>query len=123
MRKILQLAAAQTVIIDCLQGETFLIRMVTSIENLIINNISPGQLYVFFLSQDVVGGRSVTWGTMALNGTALDPAPHSVTVVTFIGQPGNYMQANLPGSWAGQSSQSVKDGKKRWRPQRLAQLK
>src|SRR5579864_8304087 len=109
-RRIIQLAAAQTTLIDAGLGETFYIRMVTSIRNLQILNISPGQLYVFVLTQNATGGHIVQWGAQALNPTALDPTPHSVTVITFIGQPGNYLQANVAGAWSGESPQSVKDG-------------
>lgn len=121
MRRVVQLAAAHTVTIDGLLGETFIIRLVTTIATLKVVNVSPGQLYVFILTQDGTGGRSVNWGAQALNATTPDPAPHSITTITFIAQPGNILQANLAGAWAGESTQSVKDGQRRWRPRRLAQ--
>jgi hypothetical protein len=115
------MASAQTVIIDGLQGETFLIRMVTSIRHLFVKNISPGQMYVFVLTQNNAGNHTVAWGAQALNATALDFRPHSITTITFIGQPGNILQANVAGAWQGPNTQLFgEDGTRRWRPRRLA---
>jgi|SRR5215831_41278 len=121
MRRVVQLAAAQTVIIDGLQGETFQIEMATSIRHLYVKNISPGQIYVFMLIQNASGNHTVTWGAQALNATALDFRPHSVTTITFIGQPGNILQANVAGTWTAPSTQLSEDGKRRWRRRLLAQ--
>jgi hypothetical protein len=116
------MAAAQSVIIDGIQGETFLIRMATSIRKLQVVNAAPGQLYVLILTQNNKGGHTVTWGAQALNATQPDPRPHSSTTLTFIAQPGNILQANVVGSWAGTNTQLFgEDGKRRWRRRQLAQ--
>ena len=130
MRTIVQMASAQTTLIDGLKGETFYIRMVTSIEFLQTINLSPGQLYVFVLTQDHIGGHAIAWEPLALNATQPDAEPYSITTVTFVAHPVDQivgptpktiLQATLAGGYSGQSTQSVKDGKKRWRPRFLAQ--
>jgi hypothetical protein len=100
MRRTVNFDAAQTLLIDALQGENFAVRMGTSIEQLLIKNVSPGQLYVFILTQDETGGRTVTWGTQALNGSPPDPAPQSITVQSFIGTAQGSLEANLAATWS-----------------------
>jgi len=98
MRRTLQIDAAQSVLIDALQGETFVIRMGTSIQRLQIKNVSPGQLYIFQLIQNQVGGHTIAWGAQISNGTAADPNPYSTTTQSFIGSTGGILRANLPGA-------------------------
>ena len=100
MRRPVQIEAAQTTQIDGLQGETFFIRLVTSIENLWVKNISPGQIYIFVLIQNEAGGHTVNWGAQALNASQPDPVPHSVTVQNCIGTTGGTLQSNIPGVWS-----------------------
>ena len=98
MRRVLHIDAAQSVLIDALQGETFVISLITSIKQLRVKNVSPGQLYVFLLTQNYAGNHKITWGSEVLNGTAANPEPHSTTVQCFIGDTGGILKANLPGT-------------------------
>lgn len=98
MRRLVQIDAAQSVLIDALKGETFLISFSTSIEYLRIKNASPGQLYVFILKQNAAGKHRIAWGGQVLNATAIDPQPNSVTVQKCVGQPGGILQATIPGT-------------------------
>jgi hypothetical protein len=95
MRRTVQLEAQQTVLIDGTQGETFIIRMNRSIWQLWTKNLSPGQLYVFVMTQDSRGGHTVQWGDQVYNVSPLNPAPHSTTVQSFIGNADGTLQANL----------------------------
>jgi hypothetical protein len=98
MRRIIQIDAAQAVLIDALQGETFAIQLGTSISNLQIENVSPGQLYVFILTQDHVGGHTVAWGSEVLNAVSANPDPNSTTILCCIGTTGGILEANIPGT-------------------------
>jgi len=93
MRRLIQAAAAQSMVLDALQGETFVIALGASVQ-------SPGMLYVFLLKQNFSGGNSVAWGADIRNGTAADPRPFAVTVQSFIADTGGILKANLPGTWS-----------------------
>jgi hypothetical protein len=99
MRRTVNIDAAQTVIIDALQGETFIIWMDAPIGQLGVKNVSPGQLYLFRFMQDSFGGHTVGWGGGILNMIQPDPMPNSTSVQSCIGMTGGVLQANLPGSW------------------------
>lgn len=99
MRRLVQLEAAQTLLIDASQGESFLIQMATSIQTLRLKNVIPGQLYLFMLVQNQAGGHRITWGSQVLNAEPADPAPHSITVQSCIASTGGILLANIPGSW------------------------
>lgn len=101
MRRVVTIPSAQSVLIDAYQGETFVIRLITSIRTLQIKNVSPGQLYVFIVTQDQIGGHTIAWGTQVLNAFMVDPAPHSITTQCCIGTTGGILQANAPGAWNG----------------------
>lgn len=96
MRRTVQIEAEQTVLIDALQGENFFVHLATSIQQMLIKNVTPGQLYVFAFAQDGIGGHTVQWGSEALNASPVDPAPDSTTVQSFIGTAGGELQASLP---------------------------
>lgn len=98
MRRLVAIDAAQSVLIDALQGETFAVSMGTSIKHLRVKNASPGQLYVFLLTQDQRGGHTVTWGSDIRNGAVLNPHPNSITVQSFIADTGGILEANIPGT-------------------------
>jgi hypothetical protein len=100
MRPPIRIEAEQTVLIDALQGDVFLVRLTTSIRQLILKNASPGQLYVFVFTQDAVGGRTVQWGGQTLNGSSVMPDPDATTVQSFIANAGGTLQANLPATWS-----------------------
>lgn len=99
MRRIIQIEAEQTTLVDALQGEIFFVRLNTSIQQLIVKNVSPGQLYLFVFTQDVVGGRTVQWGNQTLNGSPVNPAPGTITVQSFVARGGAILQANLVATW------------------------
>jgi hypothetical protein len=99
-RRTLKQSAAQTMLLNASTNETFIIRLRTSIQLLNVERVSPGQLYVFVLLQDSEGGHRLTWGANTLNATAINPAPHSITVQCFIGSDDGIMRANAPGTWA-----------------------
>ena len=99
MRRLLKQLAAQALLFDGQRQETFVVQFQTSCLNLAMKNVSPGQLYVFVLKQDAKGNHTLTWGSEMRNAMLLDPAPNSVTVQCFIGMPGNFLQANIPGTW------------------------
>lgn len=100
VRQVVRMNSAQTVLIDALEGDTFLIRLVTSIKNLRIKNVSPGQLYVFVLTQDSTGGRKVQWGDQVVNAIPANQPPNSVTIQSCIGTTGGFLRANMPGVWS-----------------------
>lgn len=100
MRRTVQIDAAQTVLLDALQGETFLVNLITSIKNFQIKNASPGQLYVFIFTQNQAGGHTVAWGSQMLNASTVNPQPHSVTVQSFIGDTGGTLRSNIPAGFA-----------------------
>jgi len=100
MRRLIQAAAAQSMVLDALQGETFVIALGASVQTLRVKNASPGMLYVFLLKQNFSGGNSFAWGTDIRNGTGVDPRPFAVTVQSFIADTGGILKANLPGTWS-----------------------
>jgi hypothetical protein len=99
-RRLIQQSAAQTVIFDGLQGETFVISMGTSVSTLRVKNVTPGRLYVFLLKQNQAGGHSIAWGDSIRNGVSADPRPNAVTAQSFIADTGGILKANLPGTWS-----------------------
>ena len=99
MRRALFQNAAQTMLLDGSQAETFVITLRTSIDNLLLKKISPGMIYAFVLRQDQKGAHTMNWGDSARNGVPLDPRPNSITVQCFIGMKDGHLQANLPGTW------------------------
>lgn len=100
MRRTLFQNAAQTMLLDCSRHETFVITMGTSVHTLLLENISPGMLYVFVLRQDHRGSHKMNWGGIATNGVPLDPTPNSTTVQTFIGDNPGILEANTAGAWS-----------------------
>lgn len=100
MRRPIQIDAAQSVLIDALDGETFLIKLTTSIKQLRVKNVSPGQLYVFVFTQDRVGNHTVTWGSEVRNAPTVDADPQTTTVQTFIGMTGGTLEANTPAGFS-----------------------
>ena len=99
MRRMLRQYAAQSLLLDASQAETFILDLQTSVQKLQLKNISPGQLYVFVLRQDETGNHRLNWGTQAVNAMMLDPNPLSVTVQCFIGTAGGTLFAVPPGTW------------------------
>lgn len=97
MRNVLNATAAQTMLLDCSKYQTFVIRLITGIQNLWLTNIVPGQLYAFVLTQDSTGNHSVNWGGMA-RFQPVSMAPNSTTVALFVGTPG-YLQWVGPATW------------------------
>lgn len=98
MRRPIQIDGASSIIIDALQGETFLIKLTTSIHQLRVKNVSPGQLYVFVFTQDKVGGHTVTWGSEVHNAPNVNDDPQTTTVQSFIGTTGGLLYTNAPGT-------------------------
>lgn len=113
----MQIEAAQTVLVDALQGETFIVRLTTSIDEMWIKNVTPGQLYVFIFTQDRRGRHKVTWGELALNASPVDPAPYSSTVQSFIGNADSSLQTNLVAAW------NQPKGGPSWQPPRPPQCR
>jgi len=100
MRRLLQVDAAQSMVIDALAGETFVVSMETSISKIRVKNITPGQLYVFILKQNNKGRHTVSWGSSIRNGSALDPRPFSVTTQCFVADTGGILKSDIPGTWS-----------------------
>ena len=86
-------------LLDGMEAQVFVIDMGTSVQNLTVRNIIPGQLYVFLLVQNAAGGHSFNWGNTITNGATINPAPHSTTSQACIGRPGGLMQAITAGTW------------------------
>jgi ABC-type Zn uptake system ZnuABC Zn-binding protein ZnuA len=101
MRRIKQLAAAQTVVLNGLEAETFVLSMDTSVSQVRVKNLSPGQLYVLILKQNHAGGHTIAYGASIRNAVAADPRPFAVTVQSFIADTGGILRSNLPGTWGG----------------------
>jgi hypothetical protein len=99
MRRLVQLAAAQTVVLNGLDGETFVLSMGTSVSQVRVKNLTPGQLYVLILKQNNIGGHTIAYGPDIRNGVAADPRPLAVTVQSFIADTGGILKSNLPGTW------------------------
>jgi hypothetical protein len=99
MRRTIRQIAAQTMLLDGSQQETFVVDFKTSVLNLAMKKISPGQLYVLVMKQDANGNHTLTWGSAFRNAMMLDPAPNSVTVQCFIGMTGGSLLAVPPGTW------------------------
>lgn len=78
--------------------QNFYITCHTAVQNLEVKNISPGQLYVFVLTQDAIGHHPFAWGTTVRNATPVNLEPEGITVQSFVGRRG-FMTANLPGVW------------------------
>ena len=101
MRRLLQVDAAQSMVIDALAGETFVVSMETSISSKIrVKNVTPGQLYVFVMKQNNNGRHRVNWGNSIRNGSALDPRPFSVTTQCFVADTGGILKSDIPGTWS-----------------------
>lgn len=100
MRRLLFQPAAQSMMIDALLGETFLISMGTSIEKISVKNVTPGMLYVFILKQNNAGSHSIQWGDKIRNAVSADPRPFAVTVQCFIADTGGILESNIPGASA-----------------------
>lgn len=98
-RRTIRQSAEQSLLIDALAGETFIIDFTVSVSTLRIKNVSPGQLYVFVLVQDATGGHRLVWPSTIRNATMLNPASDSVTVQSCIGMTGGYLSAIPPGTW------------------------
>ena len=86
-------------LLDALLGETFVIELGTSVQQLRVKNASPGFLYVFIVKQDHTGGHAIHWGDAIRNGSAINPLPFSVTVQSFIADTGGILKSNVPGTW------------------------
>jgi hypothetical protein len=99
MRRIKQLAAAQTVVLNGLEGETFVLSMGTSVSHVQVKNLTPGQVYVLILKQNNTGGHTIAYGASIRNAIAADPRPFAVTVQSFIADTGGILRSNLPGTW------------------------
>src|SRR5260370_29606896 len=100
MRRLVRQAAAQSMVFDGLDGETFVISMATSVAHLHVKNASPGRLYVFVLRQDNTGGHTLAWPDTIRNGVAADLRPFAVTTQSFIADTGGILKGNLPGTWS-----------------------
>lgn len=96
-RNVLRATAAQTMLFDCSRYQTFVVRLITGIQNMWFTNIVPGMLYVFVFKQDHHGHHSVNWGNLA-RPQPVDAQPESITVATFVGTVG-YLQWVAPTSW------------------------
>lgn len=99
MRRALFQTAAQTMLLDGRQYETFVILFGTSVDQLILKNFSPGMLYVFVMKQDQRGSHTMNWGTSTRNALPLNPTPQSTTIQCFICISDGTLQSNVPGTW------------------------
>jgi hypothetical protein len=99
MRRLRQLAAAQTIVLNGILAETFVLSMETSVSQVRVRNLTPGQLYIVILKQNNTGGHTIAWGTSARNAVPTDPRPFAVTVQSFIADTGGILRGNLPGTW------------------------
>jgi hypothetical protein len=89
--------AAQTILIDGSIAETFVILMGTSIETILTRAIAPGQMYVFILRQDAVGGHTIAWGNLR-NGTTPNADPHASSTQSFIADQNGILKVLIPGT-------------------------
>jgi hypothetical protein len=99
-RKTSRVNAAQSMLLDCAQYQTFIINLGTSVQTLRTKDVSPGQLYVFVAVQDSVGYRELNWGDRIRNGIQVDQSPNSITVQSYVGITGGILQAVPPGAIA-----------------------
>src|SRR5947208_11498684 len=99
MRRLKQLAAAQTVVLNGLEAETFVLSMGTSVSQVRVKNLTPGQLYILILKQNNTGGHTITYGANIRNAVPADPWPLAITVQSFIADTGGILKSNLPGTW------------------------
>jgi hypothetical protein len=76
----------------------FIIQMNSYAKGARIRNIAPGVFYTFIFHQDGTGGHEFEWPGACLNAPAIGLDPNLSTVQNFIGVPGGYMQANIPGT-------------------------
>jgi hypothetical protein len=100
MRRIKQLAAAQTVVLNGLEGETFVLSMGTSVSQVQVKNLSPWPgLCAHPEAEQHAGGHTIAYGASIRNAIAADPRPFAVTVQSFIADTGGILRSNLPGTW------------------------
>ena len=99
MRRTLTQLAAQTMLLDASKQETFIVNFATSVAQLRMTNIVPGQLYCFVMKQDDKGSHTLNWGSEIRNPIMFNPQPNAITVQCFIGLPNGIMQAVPPGTW------------------------
>lgn len=99
-RRTLRQPAAQTMLLDMSKHETFIIDFATSVSQLRISNVFPGQFYVFAMKQNSSGGHAMNWGTATQNAASIDPAPNAVSVQCFVGGSGGNLFAVPSGTWS-----------------------
>lgn len=97
MRRLLYIDPDEDILIDARHGETFVVKLDTTIENLKVEHASPGQLYMFIFTQDRVGGHTVTWDSSIVNGGPISTTPHSTTIKNFVATKDGILAAQLPG--------------------------
>ena len=86
-------------LLDALKGETFVIEMATSIQQLTVKNLTPGQLYVFIFRQNQKGNHSLQWGAGIRNASAINLYPFSTTIQCLTALSDGTLLANIPGTW------------------------
>jgi hypothetical protein len=99
MRRLVAIDAARTLTLNGVDGETFVINMVTSITRLRAKYFTPGVLYVLIFKQTQAGGQTVEQIAEISNGTAIDSRPFAVTVQSYIADIGGVLRAHIPGTW------------------------
>lgn len=99
MRRMLTMQAAQIMLLDGSQGETFNIPCPYSVINILMTNVVPGQLYAFIVTENKTGNHQFNWGSQIINGMPIQTTPNAQTVQCYIGLPGNLLYAIMPGTW------------------------
>jgi hypothetical protein len=94
-RAYLNLECNGVLVFDGLQAVCWFVAMTRSASTTVVRNVAPGQLYTFVFTQGNVGGQTMTWPSNCINAGSIDLAPNAVTTITFIGNVGNMLYANI----------------------------
>jgi len=69
---------------------TFEMTLIGNVVSATLSNLSPGQIIIFAITQDRVGGHTFVWPTVVNNATLINPVASSRTVQPFyVGANGN----------------------------------
>ena len=94
-RPYLILESTGPLLFDGLEAVCWLVRMTTNITAPRIINTAPGQVYTFVFTQNGVGGHTMNWPANCINAVQIDPAPSSITTVSFVGDTGGLLYASI----------------------------
>jgi hypothetical protein len=91
-------SSTSPIVFDGTQAQCFIVNLRNNINSAKVKNIAPGVLYTFIFHQDGRGGHAFVWPAECQNATDVGRAPGQTSVHNFIGDVGEVMNANAPGT-------------------------